>query len=122
MSYVMDGDTLQVKGVGRIRLIGIDAPEYGACGFTKATRALSALVEGREVTLTPGGRKDFDQYGRLLRYVDVGSRDAGLSLIKDGWAIARYDSRDGYGQHPREDAYIRADAASTDLGCYPHKS
>ena len=27
-------------------------------------------------------------------------------------AVARYDSRDGYGRHPREDAYVAADAAS----------
>ena len=71
------------------------------------------------MTLTPGGRDGLRPYGRLLRYVDVGSTDAGLSLIEDGWAIARYDSRDGYGRHPREDAYVRADAASADLGCYP---
>lgn len=119
VSYVVDGDTVQVKGVGRIRLLGIDTPEHGACGFTQATTALSVLVEGRTVTLTAGGGKDVDQYGRLLRYVDVGSRDAGLSLIEEGWAIARYDSRDGYGPHPREAAYISADAASKDLGCYP---
>ena len=29
-----------------------------------------------------------------------------------GRAIARYDSRDGYGRHPREDTYVAADAAS----------
>ena len=41
-----------------------------------------------------------------------------MQLIEDGWAIARYDSRDGYGTHPREQQYVSADAASDDLGCY----
>lgn len=118
VSRVVDGDTLDVAGVGRIRLIGIDAPERGECGFDSATAAISVRVLGMEVSLVPGAVDDEDRYGRLLRYVDVGDRDAGLALIEDGWAIARYDSRDGYGRHPREDAYVAADGASPDRGCY----
>ena len=56
-------------------------------------------------------------YGRLLRYVDVGSTDAGLRLIRSGLATARYDSRDGYGFHPREPRYVAADNASRTFGC-----
>jgi endonuclease YncB( thermonuclease family) len=119
VTYVVDGDTVDVEGVGRIRVIGIDTPERGACGYESATQAMSVLVLGRQVSLVPGAADDADRYGRLLRYLDVGPQDAGLSLISDGWAIARYDSRDGYGRHPREDAYVSADAASEDLGCYP---
>ena len=119
VTNVVDGDTVDVAGVGRIRVIGIDTPERGACGFDSATYAMSALVLGREVTLVPGAVDDADRYGRLLRYIDVGDVDAGLQLIADGWAIARYDSRDGYGRHPREDAYVAADLAAPDLGCYP---
>ena len=119
VTNVVDGDTVDVEGVGRIRVIGIDTPERGACGFESATQAMTVLVLGHAVALVPGATEDVDRYGRLLRYVDVGSEDAGLSLIADGWAIARYDSRDGYGRHPREDSYVRADAESEDLGCYP---
>ena len=119
VTHVVDGDTVDVEGVGRIRVIGIDTPERGACGYESATQAMSVLVLGRQVSLVAGATEDADRYGRLLRYVDVGSRDAGLSLIEDGWAIARYDSRDGYGRHPREDVYVSADMASEDLGCYP---
>ena len=119
VTNVVDGDTVDVAGVGRIRVIGIDTPERGACGYDSATYAMSVLVLGQEVTLVPGAVDDADRYGRLLRYVDVGSVDAGLRLIEDGWAIARYDSRDGYGRHPREDLYVAADLAAPDLGCYP---
>ena len=118
VSHVVDGDTIDVEGVGRIRVIGIDTPERGACGYESATLAMAALVADREVVLTPGATSDADRYGRLLRYVDVDGADAGLQLIEDGWAIARYDSRDGYGAHPRESQYVRADAAADDLGCY----
>lgn len=119
VTNVVDGDTVDVEGVGRIRVIGIDTPERGACGYESATLAMSALVLDQDVTLVPGAGDDEDRYGRLLRYVDVGTDDAGLSLIEDGWAIARYDSRDGYGAHPREERYVAADLASPDLGCYP---
>jgi endonuclease YncB( thermonuclease family) len=41
-----------------------------------------------------------DKYGRLLRYVDLpDGTDTGLAQIAGGFAIARYDSSDGYG-HP----------------------
>jgi endonuclease YncB( thermonuclease family) len=119
VTNVVDGDTIDVQDVGRIRVIGIDTPERGACGYDSATYAMAALVLGREVTLVPGAADDSDRYGRLLRYVDVGTLDVGLSLVAEGWAIARYDSRDGYGRHPREDRYVAADLAAPDLGCYP---
>jgi hypothetical protein len=46
-------------------------------------------------------------YGRLLRYVDQpDGTDAGLAQIAGGFAIARYDGRDGYGHHPRQELYV----------------
>jgi endonuclease YncB( thermonuclease family) len=118
VTNIVDGDTLDVAGFGRIRIIGIDTPERGACGYESATLALAAMVLDQRVELVPGAADDADRYGRLLRFVDVGGIDAGLRLIEDGWAVARYDSRDGYGAHPREERYIAADLASEDLGCY----
>jgi endonuclease YncB( thermonuclease family) len=118
VSRVIDGDTLDVAGIGRIRVIGIDTPERGRCGYDSATLALADLVLGEEVTLVPGATDDTDRYGRLLRYVDVGDVDAGLRLVEEGWALARYDSRDGSGRHRREEQYVAADLASADLGCY----
>jgi micrococcal nuclease len=116
VTNIVDGDTIDVRsGIGvteRVRIIGIDTPERGECGFAEAATALGRIIDGRPVTLTPGARDDRDRYGRILRYVDVGGTDAGLRLIQDGYAIARYDSRDGYGKHTREDAYVTADTAT----------
>ena len=114
--HVVDGDTVDVvssRGASeRVRVIGIDTPERGECGFGPASSALAKLVLDRQVKLRPGARDDRDRYGRLLRYVDVDGTDAGLRLIKKGLATARYDSRDGYGRHPREDRYVAADSAT----------
>ncbi len=107
---VVDGDTIDVGGVGRVRIIGIDTPERDECGFETATRRLAELVLGERVVLVAGASGDVDRYGRLLRYVDVDGVDAGLVLIEEGWAVPRYDSRDGYGAHQREAGYIQAES------------
>lgn len=109
---VVDGDTLGTSDGSRVRLIGIDTPERGQCGYEEATAALRGLTLGRAVDLVPGARDDTDRYGRLLRYVEVDGVDANYLMIASGRAIARYDGRDGYGRHPRQDQYVAADAAS----------
>lgn len=114
VTSVVDGDTLDVEGVGRVRLVGIDTPEVGECGYDEARERLSDLVLGEPVTLVTAGVDDRDRYDRLLRYVDVDGADAGLVLLDEGLAVSRYDSRDGYGEHEREDDYLHADAASLD--------
>lgn len=113
VEHVVDGDTLDLRDGTRVRLIGIDTPERGQPCYEEATAALADLVNGKAVDLTAGtSGSSVDRYGRLLRYVDVGTIDAGYSQIQAGYAIARYDSRDGYGRHEREDAYVAADAVT----------
>ena len=107
MIGVSDGDTITVSGGKRVRLIGIDAPESDECGASAATKAMRGLVLNKRVVLVKGAATDKDKYGRLLRYVDVKGTDAGLALLKRGLAVPRYDSTDGYGEHPREDRYYR---------------
>lgn len=114
--HVVDGDTIDLANGESVRLVGIDTPERGECGYDTATANLARLVEGKRVRLTMSD-EDRDRYGRLLRYVNVGDMDAGLRQIKSGWAIARYDSRDGYGFHPRENVYIATDKAVPDKRC-----
>ena len=38
-------------------------------------------------------------------------------LVAEGYAVARYDSRDGYGPHEREAAYVSLDEASEPFVC-----
>lgn len=119
VAAVVDGDTVKMASGATVRLIGIDTPERGECGYDEATSHLSSLVDGQRVTLTPGARDDTDRYGRFLRYVDVGDTDVGLEQIRAALATARYDSTDGYGAHQREDEY-RATMEATGLPvCVP---
>lgn len=114
---VTDGDTLDLANGETVRLVGMDSPERGECGYDRATNHLTELVLDQRVILTKARGEDRDRYGRWLRYVDVGTVDAGLDQIEHGLAIARYDSRDGYAFHERERAYINADKASKDVRC-----
>ncbi len=114
--HVVDGDTINLGNGETVRLAGIDAPEVGECGYKRSRNTLAGLILGKRVTLGASD-EDHDQYGRLLRYVDVNGTDSGLRLIKAGLAVARYDSRDGYGFHPREPKYIKADRASPAFTC-----
>ena len=108
---VVDGDTIKTDA-GTVRLIGIDTPEQGVWGYAESTVELTAFLATGSLTLVAvPGRDDVDRYGRLLRYVRAGGQDAGLHMIDTGWAIARYDGRDGYGAHPLQADYIALDDA-----------
>ena len=109
---VIDGDTVVIAGDERVRLIGIDTPENGQCGFDEAKQALEKLLASGSATFYSGTTSDKDKYDRLLRYIEVEGIDVGLNLISNGFAIARYDSRDGYGLHDRENEYVDADENS----------
>jgi endonuclease YncB( thermonuclease family) len=113
VTRVIDGDTVDMSNGQRVRLIGIDTPEAGtgSCA-NRATARLKQIVLGKQVKLTFGARDDKDKYGRLLRYVETAKYDAGRVLINEGLATARYDSRDGYGKHPREAKYVWADSVT----------
>jgi micrococcal nuclease len=72
--YVFDGDTIDVATIGRVRLLGIDAPERGRgldtpAPFAAEARArLSTLVLRRWVRLEYEGTRT-DKYDRRLAYV-----------------------------------------------------
>ena len=74
VTAVIDGDTIQVAHVGRVRLLGIDAPEIGR-GFDtpapfarEAKERLTALILRRWIRLEADVPRD-DVYNRRLAYV-----------------------------------------------------
>lgn len=114
LEEIVDGDTVETSA-GTVRIIGIDAPERGECGYDVATALVATLVgPGDPITLVlPEGQNPEDRYGRLLRYVDTtGGVDLGSAVLGAGLAVARYDSTDGYPAHPRESDYRAAQTAT----------
>lgn len=84
---ISDGDTITVltteKEQLKVRLAGIDAPEKGQPFGNAAKKNLSALIYGKDVTLS--GKKT-DRYGRLVRKVLLDGEDVNLRQITDGFA------------------------------------
>ena len=92
VTEVVDGDTVWVKLASgkreKVRLIGIDAAERGACFAAQAGARARQLALSKQVTLR-GDRTQAtrDRYGRLLAYVWIpGGRDLGYQLIAGGFA------------------------------------
>lgn len=109
-------DLFNLNLVYGVRIVGIDTPERGECGFDAAKAKFEELVGSDSFTLVSGNTEDeTDGYGRLLRYVEINGADIGLTLIEQGLALAAYDSFDTeakVGPHDRESEYRSSDEAS----------
>ncbi len=95
---VVDGDTIDVATVGRVRLLGIDAPEIGrgydtAAPFAKEARErLTTLVYHRWVRLEQEGGDARDAYSRHLAYVlTEDGQFVNATLVREG--LARVSAR-----------------------------
>lgn len=85
--WIYDGDTLKIENIGKVRLLGIDAPEYKASSrdnfyrknfnieahqlrrvAQQAKRYLMSTVKGETVRLQLEDKQK-DKYNRLLAYV-----------------------------------------------------
>ena len=101
----VDGDTLRLGDI-RVRLTGIDAPEYlqtcrrdeadWPCG-REAKRLLSTLVSADTVECTGSGE---DRYGRQLAVCRIGVTDLNGEMVRRGMAVA-------YGAYNDEEAAAR---------------
>ena len=84
--HVFDGDTLELAtsdGTWRVRLKGIDAPEYDQPYGDRAREALDRLCDGRPVRVWTTGR---DAYDRLLGDVYCGDVWINGQMVSSGHA------------------------------------
>jgi len=68
VTRVIDGDTIEIEGGERIRLICINTPETGEEGYKEAKDFLRDLILYEEVELVKDVTER-DKYNRLLRYI-----------------------------------------------------
>jgi len=104
----MDGDTIEVEIDGqayKVRYIGIDTPETVhpskpvQCFGPEASTHNKELVEGKSVGLEKDV-SETDDFGRLLRYVWLGSEMVNATLVSSGYAqVATYPPDVKYQQH-----------------------
>lgn len=94
IAVAQDGDSLTVAGE-RVRLVGIDAPEFGQmctrgstswpCGRT-AFEFLQTMVTGREVRCIPAGTDDFGR--KLARCSTISGVEINKGMVLSGNAVA----------------------------------
>jgi micrococcal nuclease len=84
---ISDGDTVRViddkKKEFKVRLSGIDAPEFGQVFGTESNEALSEKLLGKKVTLKSHGE---DDYGRTLGTLMLDKRNISQEMVAEGWA------------------------------------
>ena len=80
---VVDGDTVVVSEDVRIRLHGIDTPEWNQAYGSDATAAISRLVSSDIYVIV----HDTDRYGRLVGEIwNTDGVNVNLRLVCDGYA------------------------------------
>ncbi len=82
---VIDGDTMEISGGDRVRLLGIDAPERGDPLSVSATDMLKELTASRPITLEIC--EDRDIYGRILATVRAEKVNVNRILLREGMAL-----------------------------------
>ena len=87
--HIADGDSIECAELGKVRLIGVDAPEsdqepYG----TASSAALAAAVPLGSTIQLLYGTEQRDQYGRLLAYAwTADGTMLNWTLVRQGWAV-----------------------------------
>jgi micrococcal nuclease len=88
--HVVDGDTIDVEGVGRVRLVGVNTPERGQPGYNEAKQYVKDQCLYQTVSLDVDDEKQKDKYGRTLAVVYVAGMNINQQLLKKGYAEIMY--------------------------------
>jgi micrococcal nuclease len=83
---VVDGDTIEIQKkieTQRVRIWGIDTPEWDQRYGTQASQFTRSQLLGKEVRVAPKG---IDKYGRLVAVITTDRINISEELIKSGLA------------------------------------
>lgn len=130
VTYVFDGDTVELAGGTRVRLIGVDTPELSHDGkpeqpfARKARKALSDLLanHGHNVRLRYDKRRH-DHYGRTLAhvYLDNGT-SVSATLLSRGLGTAFVVPPDVWNAKCYREAERTAQRSNSGIWDLPHYS
>jgi endonuclease YncB( thermonuclease family) len=79
---VLDGDTFVTDRSERIRLANVNTPEKGRRGAPQARQDLRKLIARKQVNVNVVA---YDQYGRAIANVKVGTRSVNKAMKEKGW-------------------------------------
>ena len=130
VSWIYDGDTLQVEGIGRVRLLGIDTPEARASSrdrfyrynfdiTPKKLRQIAKQVKRFNIESAKGQlvrlvteADERDKYDRLLAYLYLSDgRQLNRTLLENGLATVFRSY-----QFNRKDDFLAAENSARKAG------
>ena len=88
IAKVTDGDSIVCAHMGRVRLLGIDAPELSQKPFGKQSQgALAAMIPVGSTVQLEQDVQPQDRNGRLLAYVWLNGRLVNWEMVRAGWVV-----------------------------------
>lgn len=81
---IIDGDTMELQGGDRLRLLALDTPEEGELFYAEASQLTTRLSLGRMAQIEFANRRR-DKYGRLLGYLYIDSLFVNKIVIDSGY-------------------------------------
>ena len=103
---IIDGDTIELSGGDRLRLLGIDSPERGDQLYDSAKTFLASLISGKTVMVTYSERRR-DGYGRILGYLFIDTVCINEAVLRSGMANI-YLFGNNLGDHVRIERLLNA--------------
>lgn len=90
-NYVVDGDTIDVEGIGRIRFVGVNTPERGEEGYKTAKEFVKEKCLDKMVYLDIDDKKNKDKYNRTLAVIYTNDgQNLNQLLLKNNYAKFMY--------------------------------
>lgn len=86
VTSVIDGNTIILEGITRVRLIGIKSPDQDEEYGIEATDFLKTLIENREVYFQMDEKNPRDDLGRLRGIVYVDNKNVNIDILRAGLA------------------------------------
>ncbi len=111
---VIDGDTVELVGGDRLRLLAIDSPERGEPFYAAAKDYLAALVLDSTLDITYSERRR-DRYGRILAYVWLDTVMVNERMLSAGLANL-YIFEDNLGDRDQMARLLAAQNRALDAG------
>ncbi len=95
VKYVEDGDTIDVifapknkdiRGIQRIRLVGIDVPELDTVEGRKVKELVEKMYLGKAVEVDVDDESQYDKYYRILAILNFNGLNLNAYMLREGYA------------------------------------
>lgn len=121
VDFVVDGDTVELVGGTRIRLLLVDTPETtqgrNDCYGQEAKAFTAERLTGKTVDLSYDESTCVDRFGRTLAFIKVDGEDLNAELTKQGMSCFLYVQPGGIGRKDEFETY-EAEAKTNRVGMW----